>query len=94
MKIQPKCIIVKEDAKEIMGIAYTSNGYILPCCWLDSKTLEKELMSKGLLNESLKLSNNNSIEDIITSNSWKNFIEELFLNPENTISKCKIKCGQ
>ena len=94
MKIEPKCIIIKEGAKETMGIAYTSNGYLLPCCWLDSKAYEAELKSKGLLNDNLKLANNNSVEDIISSEEWVKFIDELYSNPDNTLTKCKLKCGR
>lgn len=94
MKIDPKCIIVKEGAKEIQGIAYTSNGYLLPCCWLDSKTFESELKAKGLLNEQLKLANNNSVEDIISSEEWIKFVDELYSNPDNALTKCKLICGR
>lgn len=94
MEINPKCIILKEGAEELQGIAYTSNGYLLPCCWLDSKTYESELKAKGLLNEHLKLSNNNSVEDIISSEEWVKFIAELHSNPNNALTKCKEKCGQ
>lgn len=94
MKIEPKCIKVKEGASETMGIAYASSGYLLPCCWLDSKTFEHELKAKGLLNENLKLANNSSVEDIISSDEWTNFIKELYTNPDNALTKCKIKCGR
>jgi hypothetical protein len=33
MKIRAKCLAF--DSNDSKGAAYTSDGYMLPCCWLD-----------------------------------------------------------
>jgi hypothetical protein len=79
--------------KYIRGIAYTATGYLLPCCWLDTPRLEQELLKYGLLDENLKLANNATVEDIIHSPQWQNFLNILISEQDNAPSKCKEKCG-
>ena len=33
MKIKPQCLAF--DTKNNKGAAYTSDGFMLPCCWMD-----------------------------------------------------------
>ena len=82
-EINPKCL----DKKEI---AYTATGYLLPCCWLDNPVGWVESQIKRLRQEHLKVKNNDTIEDIITSDEWFDFFEELKRNPSRT---CKRFCG-
>jgi hypothetical protein len=93
-KLSPRCFPANvEKEKRVRGIAYASNGFMLPCCWLDSKAYQKELEKFGLYDEELKVANNQNIESIINSKQWKDFIEMLRSNPELAPTKCKEKCG-
>jgi hypothetical protein len=92
--IKPKCFQNKDKVyKEIRGIAYASNGYLLPCCWLDVKHIEDELKEHGFYNDELKLNNVECVEDIITSDVWKEYTRKLINEPEKCISRCKKYCG-
>lgn len=79
--INPKCLVKKE-------LAYTATGYILPCCWLDgSLDIYKQKQILPLLKEKLKVSNNEKIEDIIYSDEWNYFFEELMNDPSTLCKK-------
>lgn len=89
--LKPRCIY-NDQNKEVMGIAYCSNGYLLPCCWLDGIQSEVQLTKLGLYDNELKLENNNSVDDIVHSTQWKKFIKILIEDPQNAPSKCHEKC--
>ena len=91
MKIKPKCL--NSNFRENKGAAYTSDGFMLPCCWLDDPPVYRYVKSCGLKDEELLLSNNTCLEDIFTSNQWENFFQSLLNDPENTSYMCKKKCG-
>lgn len=97
-KLEPRCLpeyFKKQKENEIsyMGIAYTSTGYLMPCCWLDDDvTLVKEYQKLGLHDEELKLSNNKCVEDIVYSKQWQNFTRILTEEPHNAPTRCKQKC--
>jgi hypothetical protein len=82
----------KDNNGVVMGIAYCSDGYLLPCCWLDTEWSKKTLVELGLYDNELKLENNNSVEDIVKSNQWKSFIRILQEEPELAPKKCHEKC--
>ena len=75
------------------GIAYTSDGYLLPCCWCDAPSTRKDFVDLGMYNEGLKLSNNESVISIISSNIWKKFINTIMLHPSDAPKCCREKCG-
>jgi hypothetical protein len=91
MKIEPKCL--KFNTKENKGAAYTSDGFMLPCCWIDDPPVYRYVKECGLKDPELALSNNERLEDIFTSNQWENFFQTLINNPENASYMCKKKCG-
>lgn len=91
-EINPRCINAREGEK-IKGIAYCSNGYILPCCWLDSLDNIEELTSLGLYDEELKLENNESVDQIVTSPQWKNFLNIITTDSTQIPARCKRYCG-
>ena len=91
MKLRPKCLAFGED--EIKGAAYTSDGYMLPCCWLDQPQAERQVIAFGLRDDELLLSKNEKLEDIFTSNQWENFFQTLVNKPEESCFICKKKCG-
>jgi len=93
-KLNPRCFPANVEKEQcVRGIAYASNGYLMPCCWLDSKAYQTELEKFGLYDEELKVKNNENIESIVNSDQWKMFIKMLHENPELAPTKCKEKCG-
>ena len=90
MKINPKCLQFDRNNK---GAAYTSDGYMLPCCWMDDPPVYRHVKACGLKDPELALENNNRLEDIFTSDQWENFFQTLLNNPEEASYMCKKKCG-
>jgi hypothetical protein len=91
MKINPKCL--NYTSNDNKGAAYTSDGFMLPCCWLDDPPVYRYVKQCGLKDEKLLLSNNERLEDIFTSDQWENFFQTLLTRPENASYMCKKKCG-
>ena len=73
-------------------ITYSSRGFLLPCCWCDKAIHEEQLSQYGLFNEELKLENNDSVEDVLTSDIWRSFFKMLedsdSIKPDTCIEKC------
>jgi hypothetical protein len=97
MKLYPRChgeldgVPIPKNVR-VQGIAYTAKGYLLPCCWCD--TLSDEEFSKiGMFDESLKLENNENVQDIIISRQWVQFHKTLLFNPENAPTVCRKICS-
>jgi len=90
MKIDPKCLKFSNDNK---GAAYTSDGFMLPCCWMDDPPVYRYIKECGLKDPELALANNNCLEDIFTSDQWENFFQTLLNCPEKASYMCKKKCG-
>ena len=103
MKLYPKCHTYWEidgekiENKRIQGTAYTSTGYLLPCCWCDTADQKdlKQIQMYGFYEPDLKVSNVDSIrEDILKSPEWYHFHETLRTNPTAAPDICKNKCGE
>lgn len=75
------------------GLAYTSEGNILPCCWCSTPRNFEDFNSLGFYDESLKVKNNETIYDIITSETWQNFVDSLYYDIDNLPDCCIKKCG-
>ena len=75
------------------GIAYTSDGYLLPCCWCDAPSTRKDFVELGVYHESLKLSNNESVDVILSSAVWIQFIDTIMHHPTTAPRCCREKCG-
>jgi|TARA_R110002153_G_scaffold250020_1_gene406638 hypothetical protein len=103
MKIYPRCHPywfidgekVKNHEYKPYGhrLAYTSEDYILPCCWCDTPNNNDDMARHGLYNESLKVENNDKIVDIIGSDVWALFQDTLLNTPEIAPIVCQRKCG-
>jgi len=91
MKIKPKCLAF--DNKDNKGAAYTSDGFMLPCCWMDDPPVYKYVKECGLKDDELLLTNHESLDTIFTSDQWENFFQTLLNNPEKASYMCKKKCG-
>ena len=89
----PKCLTPDKNGS-IQCLGHTAEGYVLPCCWLaNSKT--KNLVKFGLVKEKLKISNNESIIDIIQSQEWLDFYRLLRTgDSEELPDTCHIMCDE
>jgi len=86
-KFKPKCI------KSNKALAFTATGYIVPCCWVDNEQGWKDKTLSKFYNKSLHLNNNDSIEDIINSETWYDWFIMLKSKPENAPFVCKQYCS-
>jgi hypothetical protein len=91
MELKPKCLTF--TSKEFKGAAYTADGFMLPCCWMDDPVVYNYIVLCGLKKEELKVKNNDKLEDIFTSPEWENFFSTLVNNPIKASYMCKKKCG-
>ena len=82
--ITPKCISGENC------IAYSSTGYLLPCCWADQ--MDRRLEFSQLLLDKFKLENVSSVDDIIRSDEWQSFYKGLLEDPDNAPTVCKNYC--
>tara|TARA_B100000579_G_scaffold430764_1_gene444719 strand:- start:871 stop:1779 length:909 start_codon:yes stop_codon:yes gene_type:complete len=79
----PKCL--NADSKKVPYLAAT--GQMYPCCWLDDQVNNPEY--KALQNKSLNIKDSN-VEEIINSDTWQTFYDDLFTS--KCPSYCKKKC--
>lgn len=101
MAIYPRCHPYwtvdgeKIKNKDPRGVTHSARGWLLPCCWSDNidERYVKDFEFFGFYEEELRLENNDNIEDIITSDEWKEFHRTLLEEPENAPTLCKKKCG-
>lgn len=80
---KPKCMINPET-----GIFYNNRGFLTPCCWADGP--EEEDDWKEFYTEELNVSNNDNIEDILTSDVWVDFFHNLSNGNKKRV--CEIYC--
>lgn len=91
MKIDPKCL--KFDSRDNKGAAYTSDGFMLPCCWMDDPPVHNFIVKAGLKDPELAVANNERLEDIFSSDQWEQFFQNLINEPDKCSYMCKKKCG-
>lgn len=100
--IKPKCMpfYYNEQGQKInkdtvdQYTAYTTDGYLLPCCWCDAPSTRKDFENLGLYKTRLKLSNNDLVEDIMLSQEWEDFVNTVLHSPEKAPTCCREKCGE
>ena len=86
--IDPKCLNGE------MEYFYSAEDYLLPCCWCGEFVAKPESNDPKI--QSLmtnKLSEVDSVEQIVESKEWKEFWDILFDDPNNAPVPCKSKCG-
>lgn len=86
-KFKPKCLLAKRVP------ACTATGYIVPCCWVDNPLGWNDKTISKFYDKTLHLDNNNSIEDIINSETWHDWFVMLKNKPENAPPVCKKYCS-
>ena len=67
---KPKCVDVPES-----GTFYNNKGFLFPCCFVGDLSQKPDW--EEFWDESLNVSNNESIEDIITSDTWVDFFHDI-----------------
>ena len=73
IELDPLCF------KDAIALAVTNKGVLIPCCRMDDpKTMNDPRMQKML--EVSTIDNTNSIEDILKSDEWKEFADDLAKN--------------
>lgn len=82
--IDPKCLSGDQ------GFGHDASGYLLPCCWCANEIGFPQL--KEITKEKFKISNANSIEEIVNSEEWVEFYRVLREEPEKAPSICKNFC--
>ena len=102
-KLYPKChpYWYKDNKKiqnpNIKGVAYTAEGYLLPCCWCDrdQPKIRQQFELLGLYEEDLQLSNvDNIYSEILQSPEWYTFHKILLEEPNLAPDVCKRKCSK
>ena len=84
--LKPKCLLTNRD------LSYSGTGHILPCCWVNTQFNDKYV--KPLFKDTLKIENNNSVEEILDKNEWKEFMNVLENNPDDKLPyACKKYCS-
>ena len=93
---RPKCL--QPDGTNVgRFIAVTATGFVLPCCWLDrpdgSQNFPENKKIKLFFDKELHIDNHETIEDIINSDTWQNFMSDLVNKPEESSAICLKMCS-
>ena len=90
-KLNPKC-----RAKNSKEMGFSSEGYLLPCCWCEltwwHKPEDRESLGK-FYQEHLHIDRINSIEDVLKDKVWTDFYDILENEPEKAPPNCWKYCG-
>ncbi len=85
--LNPRCM----QRAMINSLIFMSNGHISPCCWLTNKNIVSEHL--GIYDEELKLKNVDTVEEILLSDQWDDFINKLISHQELLPQECHRECG-
>ena len=90
--LEPRCMAPKNSIEKRMSPAVTNRGELIPCCWMDQKSsLEHPVMQKML--KVSKISENDTIEDILFSDEWQEFAKNLAeRNLDKVVPTCITHC--
>ena len=90
MKIKPKCMDKKVDQSKDYG--HSAKGFLVPCCWCDRIIEEDDILLHNLYKDHLHLDNVDTIDEIIFSDEWQEFLEAM--KDYKTAPKvCQQYCG-
>ena len=87
IKLAPKCLTGHQS------VAYTNRGHLIPCCYCDTINSYRDPRFKKLLAVS-KVSEHESIEDIVMQDEWLDFEENLRKQNIDKVLKTCIKTCQ
>ena len=83
-ELWPKCIHLDQS------IAYVNQGFLLPCCWVDGHEYEDDV--SVFTQEKFRLENNDHVYDIIQSDEWMQFYDDLIRKPKEAPIECWKHC--
>lgn len=95
-KFVPQCVHglrMGEREENVPLTAYTNNGYLLPCCLVEG--VEFHPVFSKFLDPALRVEDNESIDDIVTSDTWVDFFYNIINNkdvPSICLQKCSERC--
>ena len=92
LKIEPRCLTFNPKSYH-KPAAYTSDGFMLPCCWLDDPKNDFGVEYFGLKDDHLRVKNVEKLEDIFKSEEWDFFFHTLLNDQQRAMKHCKYKCG-
>jgi len=86
--LEPRCMPKHGSIDFRMSPAVTNRGELIPCCWCDQPRASKDPIMKQMLKVS-KISDHNSIEDILKTKEWQEFAKNL---AEKNLNKVRPIC--
>ena len=90
--LEPRCMPKHGSIEYRMSPAVTNRGELIPCCWCDQQRALKHPIMKEMLKVS-KISDHNSIEDILLTKEWQEFAKNLAeKNLDKVLPVCIIHC--
>jgi len=94
IKLDPKCMRKRNNISSIMDPAVTNRGHLVPCCFIDQQEeLDHPIMKKML--KVSKISEHNSVKDILLSDEWKEFARNLAeRNMDKIMPVCILHCNK
>ena len=94
IKIKPRCLTFPMENEYHTPAAYTADGFMLPCCWLDQPEVDDDVEKVWHLKDNhLAVKNVNKLEEIYGSKEWENFFDALINRPSKAMNYCQYKCG-
>ena len=90
--LEPRCMPAKGSIEKRMQAAITNRGELIPCCWIDQPNVLDHPIMKKMLKVS-KISEHDSIEDILLTDEWKEFAKNLAeRNFDKILPVCILHC--
>jgi hypothetical protein len=83
----------RNKTEKVKGYATNANGFALPCCWCDSVAFRPDFARYGFFDSDLHMDNVDTIEDIMISPAWQDWLNDITHNPNNAPRVCQVKCG-
>ena len=84
----------RNSISSIMDPAVTNRGHLVPCCFIDQQEELDDPIMKKMLKVS-KISEHNSVEDILLSDEWKEFARNLAeRNMDKIMPVCILHCNK
>ena len=90
--LEPRCMPAHGSIEKRMQAAITNRGELIPCCWMDQSSALEHPVMKEMLKVS-KISDHNSIEDILLTKEWQEFARNLAeKNLDKVVPTCITHC--
>jgi|TARA_B110000902_G_C14242237_1_gene562890 hypothetical protein len=90
--LEPRCMPSHGSKERRMQAAVTNRGHLIPCCWIDQTSVLNHPTMEKMLKVS-KISENNSIKDILLTEEWRDFAQNLAnRNFEKIMPVCVTHC--